>query len=252
MKQINHCRAFCEVVGNIKLFKYQIDFLKSCLDSHRVIGVFSRQTGKTTMISLFAIYMALQEDNYKVLIIAPTDRQAGELFGRLSNSARSSGLTAQFIKSSTMREIVFINESYIRAMTTGDFGDTIRGQTADMIILEESSYIKSDIVGKVIIPMIASRGSDGRIIQIGTPFFKNHFYESFMSDKYSSHNYDYTNCPLITEEFIQEQKKNLTKMEFAMEYEAKFIEDSDCYFSSELIHQSIGNYVMIKREEIYG
>ena len=105
MKQEAHMRAFCEVVGGFTLFPYQTKFLSDCLNSNRVIGIFGRQMGKTTTISLFSIYYALQKDNYTILVIAPTDRQAGELFSRLRDFAEKSGLCNAFIKNSTQREI---------------------------------------------------------------------------------------------------------------------------------------------------
>ena len=249
MKQINHLRAFCETVGqqDIKsLFPYQLDFLLSCLVCLRVIGIFARQTGKTTMIALFSLYIALQRDNFIILIIAPTDRQAGELFTRIANYAKNSGIVAPFIENCTLREIRFTNGSVIRAMPTGDFGDNIRGQTADLIILEESSYIKTKIVNQVIMPMIASKGEQGRVIQIGTPFFKNHFYEASLDEKYAVHQYDYMHCPMISEDFIDDQKKNLTTVEFTMEYLAKFIDETDSYFSNALIEACKGDYEFIQ------
>lgn len=235
-----HLRAFIETVSDMTLDPYQVNFLNDCWYNKRVLGIFSRQTGKTTTMSLFAIYKATQIDKLKILIIAPTDRQAGELFARLRGFAENSDLIKPFIKNSTQREITFTNDSYIRAMPTGDFGHNIRGQTADLIIMEESSYIKSDIVNQVIMPMIAA--TDGDIIQIGTPFFKNHFYEASLNDKYKVHKYDYTHCPRITEDFIEEQKQNLTTVEFTMEYMAEFIDETDCFFTSELINSSVENY----------
>jgi len=235
-----HMRAFIEVVSGMTLDSYQIKFLNDCWNSKRVIGIFSRQSGKTTMMSLFPIYKGTQTDNYKILVIAPTDRQAGELLSRVRGFCENSGLIKPFIKSNTQREIVFTNDSYIRAMPTGDFGHNIRGQTADLIILEESSYLKTSIVNQVIIPMIAA--TNGSIIQIGTPFFKNHFYESSLSEYYKVHKYDYTFCPRISEEFIAEQKKNLTSMEFSMEYMAEFIDETDCFFSSELVKSCVEEY----------
>jgi len=235
-----HLRAFIETVSDMTLDPYQVNFVNDCWNNKRVVGIFSRQTGKTTMMSLFAIYKATQIDKLKILIIAPTDRQAGELFARLRGFAENSGLIKQFIKNSTQREITFTNDSYIRAMPTGDFGHNIRGQTADLIIMEESSYIKSDIVNQVIMPMIAA--TNGDIIQIGTPFFKNHFYEASLSDKYKVHQYDYTHCPRITKDFIEEQKANLTTIEFTMEYMAQFIDETDCFFNSELIKSCVQEY----------
>lgn len=253
MKQINHLRAFFETVGNKfginEIFPFQLKFLNDCIHSKRVVGIFSRQTGKTTMISLLCPYEALQKDNYKILIIAPTDRQAGEMMDRIRSFCETSGLISPFIELATQREIKFKNRSVIKAMPTGDTGANIRGQTADLIILEESSYLKTAIVNQVILPMIASKGEEGRIIQIGTPFFKNHFYEASLDDKYAVHQYDYTHSPLMAEEFIEEQRKNLTSVEFTMEYLAKFIDETDSYFTTALIESCIEDYEFVQPNE---
>lgn len=240
MTREGHMRAFIETVLKMTLDPYQVKFLNDCWNSKRSVGIFGRQMGKTTIMSAFALYQATQVDKYRILIIAPTDRQAGELFGRLRSVAENSELLKPFIKNSTQREITLSNDSYIRAMPTGDFGHNIRGQTADLIILEESSYIKSEIVGQVIMPMIAATGGD--VIQIGTPFFKNHFYEASLSDKYKVHQYDYSHCPRITKEFIEEQEANLTRTEFTMEYLAQFIDETDCYFPRELVDFATEDY----------
>ena len=228
-------RAFCETVSNLTLFDYQINFLNSCLTNNRVIGIFGRQMGKTTIVALFLPYICLQKDNYSVLIIAPTERQSEELFSRMKVFCENSGLISPFLEKSNALEMIFKNGSRITAMSQGDDGRTIRGKTANLIVLEESSYIKSSIVNTVIVPMLASKGDSGKLIQIGTPFNKNHFYNSSIDPKYSKHQYDWTYSPLITKQFIQEQKENMSNMEFAMEYEAKFIDDTDSYFSRELI-----------------
>src|SRR3990167_1640115 len=68
---------------NFHLFDYQEKFLVSCLNKGRVVGLFSRQSGKTTLIALYAIFYSFSAKNLTTLIIAPTDRQAGEMFVRL-------------------------------------------------------------------------------------------------------------------------------------------------------------------------
>ena len=249
MKQIVKLRAFCDTVTDFKLFDYQIDFLKDCLENKRVVGIFARQTGKTTLLALFALYEAIRRDNYHILIIAPTDRQTGEMFGRLRNYAEGSGLVAPFIDYSSLRELRLTNGSLIRAVPTGDFGHTIRGQTANLVILEESSYIKDEIVYQVIMPMIAA--TDGDVIQIGTPFYRNHFYEASMDQAYKVHQYDWTYCPLIKKDFVDEQEKNLTKIQFTMEYLADFIEESDAFFTVELLNSCVSDYPLVDRSKAY-
>lgn len=237
-----HLRAFVETVGRITLFPYQVEFLNSCLSKKRVVGLFSRQTGKTTLLSLFALYWAINNDKTNTIIIAPTDRQAGELFSRLKVYAENSGLVMPFVELSTQRQISFKNGSLVKALPVGDDGKTIRGQTAHLLILEEASYIKDEIVTQVIMPMIAA--TNGIVIQIGTPFFKNHFYVASQSPDYSVHKNAWTACPLIQENFIQQQKELMTDMEFRLEYMAEFVEESDNYFTEALIQKSVSDFKM--------
>jgi len=225
-------------LSKLDFFDYQEAFLLDCFDPkiRRVVGLFSRQIGKTTGMAVFAVSFALINPNVNVLIIAPVDRQAGELFNRLKAFLNSSQYS-DMIVNDTLREIKLTNGSQIRAMPTGDFGNAIRGQTADLLILEESSYIKDQIFSQVIMPMLAA--TDGKLIQIGTPFLKNHFYEAVNSAEYSVHKYDYTFCPLISKEFIEEQKRILTSLEFRTEYMAEFVEESDQYFSLDLLQSCV-------------
>ena len=47
------------------------------MNSHRVVGAFCRQTGKSLTISILAVVEALKNPNGHIIIIGPTDRQAG-------------------------------------------------------------------------------------------------------------------------------------------------------------------------------
>lgn len=233
-----------ETVSGMKLFDYQIDFLCDCLNNDRIAAMWCRQIGKTTTIALFSLYYALTNPKTTTLIIAPTDRQASEMFNRLRAFAEDK--LKKYIQSSTLREITFVNGSIVRALPTGDFGNTIRGQTAHAIILEESAYIKDEIVNQVIMPMIGAKdlitNLKKKVIQIGTPFGSNHFTDAISGERYKSHIYDYNyalNAELFTEEFIKEQKENLTDLEFNQEYGCIPMSEADAYFPPALVQSCI-------------
>lgn len=246
-------RAWVETVAKFRLHDYQVKFLLDCIFNDRVLGVFCRQTGKTTTIALYALWYAIHMKNRTVLIIAPTDRQAGEMFSRIRQFALQCNLVEPHIESHTQREMVFNNGSIIRALPTGDEGNTIRGQTAHLVILEEAGFMKDQIVNRVIMPMIAA--TNGRVIMIGTPWMKNFFYEAHLNERYAVHQYDWTiavESDQLKQEFIDEQREVLSGIEFATEYEAKFIEDSDAYFPRDLILSCVSDIETINEPREHG
>ena len=141
----------------------------------RTVGIWCRQSGKSTSVSLLCAFECVTKPNYSIMMVAPSQEQSRELFRkvRLFIDEYYSG----FVESSTQTELFFKNGSRIRALPSGPEGVTIRGYTADRIIVEESGMMKESIVNEVISPMIASK-PDGKITQIGTPKGKNHFWNA--------------------------------------------------------------------------
>ena len=226
-------------------FSYQSDFLKLCDKYKRVAALWSRQSGKSTCVSLYALYKCLIKSNLSIIIVAPTQAQSSELYVKLRKLAEGKDKIRASLKSSTATELSFDNGSRVKALPCGPEGVTIRGFTADIVILEECGYIKDSIVNEVILPMIAA--TDGQVIKIGTPKGKNNFWQSCYGKEtnYKLSYVPYTlalNQEQYKQEFIDEQKNNLTELEFRTEYEAQFIEDSDSYFKQALIESCIDDY----------
>lgn len=225
-----------------KPLSYQKEFLMNCRDNKRILAVFSRQSGKSTCVAIYCIWHAIMYNNNHILIISPTQEQSNLLFNKIRFFIEGNLNLIKRLKGNIKFDrCEFYNKSTIKALPTGDFGTTIRGHTADLIILEESGYIKNEIKNEVIYPMGAS-SKNLKIIQIGTPKGKNQFYRDAMSDRYKTMQIDYklpVKEELQTMEFIEEQRDNLTDMEFRTEYCAEFIEDQDAFFKQDLIDSCI-------------
>ena len=223
-----------------QLYWFQLRFLHDCMNKQRVVGAFCRQTGKSMTIAILTIIEALKNPNGHIVIVAPTDRQAGELFNKITAFIKGSNIGTE-VESYTNRQMVMKNGCRVSAFPCGDHGDTIRGMTANVLIMEEASYIKDSIVNQVLLPMVAA--TDGKVIKISTPFGMNHFYKSFNDDdNYLSHKYTWEDAVGVghfNQEFIDEQRKQCNKLEFRTEYEAEFIADEDSYFGYELVRDCI-------------
>lgn len=235
-----------QLMFNIELYPYQELFLYDCLTKKRVVGAFCRQTGKSLTISILAVCEALKNPNGHIIIVGPTDRQAGELFEKIRNHIQNAPIKTE-VASFTQRQALMKNGCRISAFPCGDTGDNIRGMTGNVVILEESAFIKDSIINQVITPMVAA--TNGKIIKISTPFGMNHFYRSFQEDEnYASHRYTWKDAVRVghfTEEFIEEQRLQCSSLEFQTEYEAAFIPDEDAYFPYALVESCIADYQML-------
>lgn len=227
------------------LYSYQQLFLYDCLNNQRVIGVFCRQTGKSMTIAILSIIEALKKENAHIVIVAPTDRQAGELFEKITIFIQRSPII-QEIENITKRELRLKNGSRISAFPCGDTGANIRGMTANVLIEEEAAFIKDSINNQVLMPMVAA--TNGKVIKISTPFGMNHFYNDSIGNNYKLHCYDWRYAVKenhFSIDFIKEQKRLCTDLEFRTEYCAEFIPDQDNYFSFELIKSCICDIELI-------
>jgi len=229
-------------IFGIELYKFQEKFLYDCLNHPRVLGAWCRQTGKSMTLSIYACLEAMRLKNGRIVIVSHTDRQAGELFKKISDFIINSPLASEVVNR-TMREVVLKNGTRISAYPTGDRGDNIRGLTANVLIEEEAAYIKDEIHNRVLAPMVAA--TQGRIIKISTPYGMNHFHRSYRNTKLwvVHHNTwrEGVKVGLFTQEFIDEQREESVDMEFRTEYEAEFIADEDAYFEHAMLKRAVTN-----------
>jgi phage terminase large subunit-like protein len=240
-KVLESLKEYCIGMFDFKLTKYQAEFAHSCLTSKRVIAVFCRQSGKSETTAKIAIIKARLKDKANVLIFAPTDRQTGLMAEKIGLTIAKMPYHSEFhIDRQTQREFYFSNGSAIICETVGDSGETIRGYTADVIILEEAGSIKDSIVHSVILPMGATKDAD--IIKIGTPRGMNHFFESSKNSDYKIHRIGWKQAVeegIVKVSYVEEMKANLPSDRFRTEMEAEFIADEDAYFGYDLIEKCV-------------
>lgn len=230
--------------GGRTLYDYQLRLLKGLLEHDRVVASMARQSGKSETISIGVVIEAMRNPNGHIIIVAPTDRQAGELFLKVAYYLKQEGIT-DTVESFTARTAILNNGCRISAFPIGNNGDNLRGMTANILILEEAAFIKDDVVNEVLMPMVSTPGS--KLIKISTPRGKNHFYKSFISDNYNAFRFtwrDAVNAGRYDKEFIDEARDNSTETQFAVEFESEFVEGADNYFPAQLIENCINSNIV--------
>jgi hypothetical protein len=57
--------------------------------------------------------------------------------------------------------------------------------------------------------------------------------------------------PLISKEFLEEQRRTIGDLRFKMEYEAEFVEEENTFFSQDLIRECVEDYDLIDESQLW-
>lgn len=180
-----------------------------------------RRFGKSFFSVLFLLNKPL-EANERRWIVFPTYRQAKMVSWNLLKSIFAN---KQATINETELSITLDNGAKIE-LKGADKPDSLRGVSTTMVVMDEYAFMKENVWGEIIQPTLAE--SRGEALFVGTPSGLNHFYDLFV--KGQSDNGDYKSWQFttleggfISEEEVENAKKNLDKRTFQQEYEASFL-----------------------------
>lgn len=251
--------AFCIEAMNWVPYWYQKELLRD--ESYFIAACWSRQTGKSETIAHIALHTAFTKTQADVLIVAPGRRQAAELYAKVIHALERSPLIRSSVKGKpTKEQTEFLNGSRIINLPAGDSGDTIRGYSISLLILEEMAFIPERVKIAVEQGLTSAAGKE---IVISTPQGRNNaFYRIYFPTPntgydmskmgrqqigdWSCYRYDYTvginvfkpdGSPQLSPMHINKFRRELPEWRFKTEYGAEFIEDIDAYFSQSTIDE---------------
>ncbi len=231
---------------------WQKDFLQCIRNKILCCG---RQVGKSEICGMDCGHYAMNNANKTILMIAPTERQAFELFDKVLNYIYLVNPKAikMGVDRPTKTIIKLKNGTKILCLPTGVSGIGIRGYTIDRLYVDEAARIPEDVWAAVL-PMLLITG--GKIILLSTPagsgsYFANVFlnirnkYNNFKRFSIDSETCvrDRKICETWTKkqrdnalEFLAQQRVERTKLEYAQEFEGKIVDELRQFFPDELIH----------------
>jgi hypothetical protein len=218
--------------------KWQEEFLRSSSD--RVLLNCSRQSGKSTMSAVIALHRALYHPGSLVLCLAPTLRQSQELFAKVATFYRDLGRP---VAPQGERKLSLELENGSRIVTLPGSEKTIRGfSDAALLLVDEASRV-DDGLYYAIRPMLAVSG--GTLVMLTTPYGKRGvFYEEWISARgWERYEVPASQCPRISEEFLEEERADLPPFIFRQEYECSFEETEDQVFTTDMIDRAVTSEV---------
>ena len=223
-----------------KPYKYQLRIAAPIYyrTKKRILITATTRAGKTLIVALTTILYALRYSDQNILLVAPRYEQAKILMNYitkhlfdnpilLNQIADRKTLSAEVSK----EKITFKNGSVIKILSAQGSGkekaERLMGFGGDLIIVDESALIDDEVFRQKIMRMLGD-SPKAQLVEIGNPIHLNHFYEHFNDPEYYKVQIHWQECVKegrLTQEYVDEQRRNLTPAEFKMLYDAEFVEE---------------------------
>jgi hypothetical protein len=221
--------AFAEDLG-IMPDRWQRDLLAS--PSMRILLNCCRQSGKSTMASIIALHRALYYPGSLVLCLAPSLRQSRELYVKLAGHYQDLGRP---VPPTAERRLSLELENGSRVLTLPGTERTVRGfSKVSLIVADEASRVPDELYYAVR-PMLAVSG--GSLLMLSTPWGRRGvFWEEWTEGEgWQRYEVPASQCPRISDEFLEEERRGLPDWVYRQEYECSFEETEDQIFGHDLI-----------------
>jgi hypothetical protein len=242
----------------INFFPFQKMVVRSVGNCEFVDDVESRSLGKTFKMALALSALAILYPNNKILVVSKTVRQAiltikyiEQFATDNSNFSREINLPIRVARDNAV--VKFKSGSEIEALAMSVDGSNIRGLRRKIIYIDESAWVKSDVILSVLMPVLQYKRQvywkykdegfedfKSKLIQTSSAYLKScEFYSRFKQTVSDMKNGDLTKfaCALsykagirygiIDEQFVENQKNLMPSTSWEMEWNSRFIGATD-------------------------
>jgi len=239
--------AFIEVFLGRELSEKQKFFIRSTKHHKHLVAIWSRQTGKSTVIASYILWRLLYGKGQiinkewmpeHIAIVAPIKDQIKNLYEKIQVLVNKSEFIASFITKMNTEVIKCKNSNEAKFLSASP-GSQIRGYTATLIVIDESQDITDSKYNADILPFGAT--TNALVIEAGTPKTKNHFYQATQSKSILTIKQPWFECPFLSKEYVMGQKSLSPEALWRQEYLCEFMEEGVLAFPSILFEPEIKN-----------
>lgn len=225
----------------IPLYASQKRVLRSLRDNRFVACLASRQTGKTTMMTIYSLWIACFQEDQRILVVANKEQTAINIFSRIRTAYE---MLPNYLKPGVVEygktSMKLANGSSIGISTTSS--DAGRGDSCNVLILDELAFIPNNLVDafwKSVYPIISS-SRKSKIFIASTPNgTDNLFYKLYMDGLNNKSNWYaekmmWYEIPGRDERWKKETIQSIGSEEaFRQEFDCEFIESGDTFIDEE-------------------
>ncbi len=252
---------FSDVFLNHNLFDYNKRYV-DCLDRF-IVYRSGRQVGKTMSTAAKAIHFAFfapmlletVDKECTILIVAPTQNQANIMYDRIRALIMGSDILEDYIVRNTQTEmwLRWLDDrgtTKIVTRATGESGTGLRGYSPHVIIVDECSFVKEDIL-TALFP--AGSATKARVWLTSTPFsMMGYFYNACNNSKtingelvssdgqWTQFHVKSTDNPLIANDpEYMKFLENQTKESYSLEVLGEFLEIGNALIPQNLLQDAM-------------
>ena len=165
----------------IQLYEAQKKVLRSLVQNRFVALLSCRQSGKSTLLTIFALWMVCFNEDYRIAIVANKETTAINIFKRVRMAYEQlPNYIKPGVKDYGKTGLTLGNDSSIIVSTTT--ATSIRGDSLNCVCLDEAAFIEPHLINEFwasVIPSVSS-GKSSKVLMVSTPNgVGNKFYEMF-------------------------------------------------------------------------
>lgn len=187
---------WCLTHLKVDLFDNQIKIVDSIIDLNckYILLAASRSSGKTFSVSVGIIKLCIDHAPFSVGVFAPKFDQASRLLKQVKDILKNSSFEGDVIwEECTQNKLVFRNGSSIVSNSASEVSN-VEGIHVDCLVIDEAHKVSDLSISQKLLPMAAS-SRVGKIIKLGVPLYKNHFWRSYNDPQYTRLIFDFTQAP---------------------------------------------------------
>lgn len=230
----------------ITLHKCQKRVLRALRDNRFNIVLASRQVGKTTMMTIYTLWVACFSDDQRILVVANKEQTAINIFKRIRLAYEQ---LPNWLKPGVIEygktSMILSNGSSIGISTTSS--DAGRGDSCNCLVLDELAFIDNHLVEsfwKSVYPIISS-SKKSKIFIASTPNGTGNLFHDIYSNAVKGNNnwtasrIDWWEIPGRDEKWKKDTINSLGSTQiFDQEFGCQFIETGESVLDDELVRRS--------------
>nr|MBC8416833.1 hypothetical protein [bacterium] len=226
----------------IKLFSAQKRVLRSLRDNRFVSLLASRQVGKTTMMTIYALWIVCFNDDQRLLVVANKEQTAINIFKRIRLAYE---MLPNYLKPGVVEygktSMHLANGSSMGISTTSS--DAGRGESCNCLILDELAFIPDNLIEnfwKSVFPIISS-SKKAKIFIASTPNGTDNLFHTLYTNAFKgetnwqAERIDWWEVPGRDEEWKKNTIKDLGSVDhFNQEFGCEFLETGESILDDDM------------------
>jgi hypothetical protein len=250
---INHFLKYIQIVNPdrgvipFKPYPYQKTLLKKFKKHRFNVGLLSRQSGKTTAVSIYALWYSIFHSNKVIGIVSNKESSAKMILARFKDMYEKLPFWLKpGVKEYQKKGISFDNGTQIIISATSP--NAFRGQSINLLICDEFAFVpKNEAIDfwSANYPTV-SASTESKIIIISTPNGMYNIFHRIYSQAERGENsfvptkVAWNKVPGRDKEWKKQELKNLGRQKFKQEYAVEFLGSTNTVIDSDILEQIIG------------